>query len=56
MDAQAVFAEMAAVIPLGHVAEPEEVAGACLMLVSDYASYVTGVELIVDGGVCLPEK
>ena len=56
MDAQAVFEEMAAVIPLGHVAQPEEVAGACLLLVSDYASYVTGVELIVDGGVCLPEK
>lgn len=37
-------------IPLGRVAQPEEVAKAALWLVSDDASYVTGVALPIDGG------
>lgn len=37
-------------IPLGRLAEPEEVAQAALFLVSDRASYINGHALIVDGG------
>jgi NAD(P)-dependent dehydrogenase (short-subunit alcohol dehydrogenase family) len=38
-------------IPLGHMGEPEDIAAAILFLVSDEAKYVTGTELIVDGGL-----
>jgi 3-oxoacyl-[acyl-carrier protein] reductase len=38
-------------VPLGRMAEPEEVARPALFLVSDDASYITGVTIPVDGGI-----
>ena len=42
-----------ATIPLGRLAQPEDIAQAALYLASDEASLVTGVCLEVDGGRCL---
>lgn len=37
-------------IPMGRIAEPDEVAGPCCFLLSDTASYITGQHLNIDGG------
>ncbi len=38
-------------IPLGRIASSEEIADAAVFLVSDAARYVTGQQLVVDGGL-----
>lgn len=37
--------------PLGHAAEPEEIAEAVFFLSSDAARHITGINLVVDGGM-----
>ena len=44
------LAALSAHIPLGRVGCAEDIAGACLFLLSDAAAFITGTELIVDGG------
>lgn len=41
---------MATGVPIGRVAEPDEIAKAVAFLASDDASFVSGAELFVDGG------
>lgn len=43
-------AAMNAATPIGRLAQPEEIAGAIFFLASDDASYITGSELVIDGG------
>lgn len=40
----------AALHPLGHLGEPEDIGWACVYLASDEARFITGSELVVDGG------
>jgi len=42
-----------ATIPLGRFSRPEDIARAALYLVSDEASFITGVAMEVDGGRCV---
>ncbi|MEM7561889.1 MAG: SDR family oxidoreductase, partial [Pseudomonadota bacterium] len=40
-------------VPIGRIASPKELASAAVFLLSDGASYITGIDLIVDGGLLL---
>jgi meso-butanediol dehydrogenase / (S,S)-butanediol dehydrogenase / diacetyl reductase len=47
----AIMEEYARLVPIGRVAQPEEIASAMAFLASKDASYITGHALVVDGGV-----
>ena len=49
-DLEKLVTQRSSLSPMGRAAEPVEIARAALFLVSDDASYVTGVALAVDGG------
>ncbi|RLE72877.1 MAG: short-chain dehydrogenase [Thermoprotei archaeon] len=50
MTVEEVLAEMGKEVPLGRIAEPEEIANVVLFLANDKASYVNGASIPVDGG------
>ena len=47
---EAAIAAVGATVPLGRMAEPVDVADACLFLASPLAAYVSGANLLVHGG------
>jgi len=49
-EAEGIKAYFAGITPLGRVGRPEEVANAILFLASSDSSYITGVDIPVDGG------
>ncbi|MEU8136842.1 SDR family oxidoreductase [Streptodolium elevatio] len=48
------IAAVGATIPLGRMAEPDDVADACLFLASPMAGYVSGAEILLHGGGEMP--
>jgi len=52
-DPEALLAQLRSRHPLGRLGTPEEVANAIAFLASDWASFITGAALLVDGGLML---
>jgi glucose 1-dehydrogenase len=52
-DTPAAYNELLKLIPYKRIGEPEEIGRAAVWLASDYADYVNGISLFVDGGMTL---
>ena len=52
-DVEAMWRARDAQVPMGHMGEAWDVANAALFLASDESKYITGIELVVDGGITL---
>lgn len=53
-DPEYLLRQCARMHPLGRIGRPEEVARAIVFLLSDWASFITGAALLVDGGMLVP--
>jgi len=49
-ESEAMLARVLSEIPLGAMGEPLDIANGCLFLACDESKYVTGSELVIDGG------
>jgi len=49
-DPEQIFAHMKTLVPLAQIGDPQDIAAGILYLVSPAGRYVTGTELIIDGG------
>jgi NAD(P)-dependent dehydrogenase (short-subunit alcohol dehydrogenase family) len=49
-DLEAAMTEVGKLHPLGHMGEPDDIAWGVVYLASDEAKFVTGAELVIDGG------
>jgi NAD(P)-dependent dehydrogenase (short-subunit alcohol dehydrogenase family) len=47
------FQIVAEYTPLGHIGKPKDIANACLFLASDESEFITGINLIIDGGMSM---
>ena len=53
IDNPEVLAKRLAATPMGRVGEPEDVAGAAILLASDAGRFITGQSIVVDGGATI---
>lgn len=51
LGAEKAYAKLARQIPMGRIGEPDDVAYGVLYLASDESSFMTGAELVIDGGI-----
>jgi NAD(P)-dependent dehydrogenase (short-subunit alcohol dehydrogenase family) len=49
-DVEAAMVEVGKLHPLGHMGEPDDIAWGVVYLASDEAKFITGAELVIDGG------
>lgn len=52
-DIEAMWRARDAQVPMGHMGDAFDVANAAVFLASDESRYITGIELLVDGGITL---
>src|SRR5262249_5021819 len=45
------YSELKARVPLGRLGTPEDIAGVCILLSSRAGAYITGTEIVLDGGM-----
>lgn len=50
------FASFSSQVPLGRLGRPDDICGAALFLLSPAASWITGLNLVVDGGLYLNQS
>ncbi len=53
VDSEKILKLMISKIPMGHLGEPDDIGKVALFLASDMSSYMTGSQIVVDGGVLL---
>ncbi len=51
-EGQSMLPEWLPRIPLGHMASPEDLQGAIVYLAAEVSDYMTGADLLIDGGYC----
>ncbi len=54
-DHELTWAHLRATLPIRRIGQPEDVAGAVVFLASDAAAYITGHQIMVDGGASIVE-